>query len=137
MTAHVGVIPSAQADKLYSYPVLNNDSDTFLNGNGSFDHPHTEYGARTGVPTSNITAAWGNAWLTNQIVTDKFGHVTAIYQRKITQNKSVATQSAVGLMSAADKTKLDAYPVLPSAASLVEITLADGSAASVVAVSNS
>lgn len=35
-TYHAGIIPGAEAKKLYSYPVLSVSSDTFLNGSGSW-----------------------------------------------------------------------------------------------------
>ena len=107
MSKHDGIIPSDQAEKLYSYPSLSGSSDTFLSGAGSFDHPHTEYGAKTGLPTGNVTPGWGGYSNISQVVTDKYGHVTALNTRRFYQKATTATQSAVGLMSANDKKKLD------------------------------
>ena len=140
---HDGIIPSDEADKLYSYPALSGDSDTFLNGAGDFDHPHEQHFSAD--PTNSVDwttslAVYGNVnWLLRTEVwnvpafqVDKYGHIIKLsYKRNRILN---ATTTVPGFMSADDKVKLDAYPVLPSDASLVEITLADGSAASVVAV---
>lgn len=70
-------------------------------------YTHPSYTARTGVPTANATPAFGGTFTVSQPVSDATGHITAINSRTITIPSSAATTSAAGLMSAADKTKLD------------------------------
>lgn len=74
-------------------------------------HPtNTAYpasGSGAAVPTKNQTPAFGQAFNVPQVVTDDFGHVTAQNTRTVTIPDATATQSASGLMSAADKAKLD------------------------------
>lgn len=73
--------------------------------NTVYTHPTTT--ARTGVPTSNQTPGFGGTFTVNQVSNDAAGHVTAITSRTVTIPNATATTSASGLMSAADKTKLD------------------------------
>jgi len=68
-------------------------------------YPASGNGAAT--PTGNQTPSFGGTFNVPQVVTDDFGHVTAQNTRTVTIPNSEATQSAAGLMSAADKTKLD------------------------------
>lgn len=68
---------------------------------------HPAYTAYTGNPTANQTPSFGGTVTVSQVKTDSFGHVTEIISRTITIPSTAATQSAAGLMSAADKTKLD------------------------------
>ncbi len=70
-------------------------------------YTHPSYTARTGVPTANQTPAFGGSFSVSQPVSDATGHVTALNTRTVTIPSTVATQSAAGLMSAADKKKLD------------------------------
>lgn len=70
-------------------------------------YTHPSYTARTGVPTANQTPAFGGTFSVSQPVSDTTGHITALNSRTITIPNSTATTSAAGLMSAADKTKLD------------------------------
>ena len=70
-------------------------------------YTHPSYTARTGVPTVNQTPAFGGTFSVSQPVSDTTGHITALNSRTITIPNSTATTSAAGLMSAADKTKLD------------------------------
>ena len=69
---------------------------------------HASYTKRTGVPTKNATPAFGETFKVSQPVSDANGHITAINSRTITIPNSTATTSNAGLMSASDKTKLDA-----------------------------
>jgi len=74
-------------------------------------HPtNTAYpasGSGAAVPTKNQTPAFGQTFNVPQVVTDDFGHVTAQNTRTVTIPDATATQSADGLMSSADKAKLD------------------------------
>lgn len=68
-------------------------------------HPtHTAY---TGKPTSDQTPGFGDTFTLSQVKTNDYGHVTEMNDRTVKIPDSTATQSAAGLMSAADKTKLD------------------------------
>ena len=80
---HDGIIPSDEAKKLYAYPTLSGDSDTFLNGAGDFDHPHVEYGKQSGYPTTNMVADINNGLSVSQVITDKYGHVTALLRHQL------------------------------------------------------
>ena len=74
-------------------------------------HPtNTAYpasGSGAAVPTKNQTPAFGQTFNVPQVVTDDFGHVTAQNTRTVTIPDTTATQLAPGLMSTADKAKLD------------------------------
>ena len=68
-------------------------------------YPESETGAAT--PTGDQTPSFGATFNVPQVVTDNFGHVTKQNTRKVTIPSATANQSAAGLMSAADKKKLD------------------------------
>ena len=70
---------------------------------------HPAYTARTGYPRANATPGFGESFTVSQINSDATGHVTAATSRTITIPNAAATSSAAGLMSAADKEKLDAF----------------------------
>lgn len=70
-------------------------------------YTHPTYTARTGKPTANATPGFGGTFTVSQITSDSTGHVTGATDRTITIPSAVATTSAPGLMSAADKTALD------------------------------
>lgn len=70
-------------------------------------YKHPTYTARTGKPTANATPSFGGTFTVSQITSDATGHVTGATDRTITIPSAVATTSAPGLMSAADKTALD------------------------------
>ena len=74
---------------------------------GANNYTHPTYTARTGKPTANATPAFGGTFTVSQITSDGTGHVTGATDRTITIPSIAASQSAAGLMSAADKTKLD------------------------------
>ena len=71
-------------------------------------YTHPAYTARTGVPTANQTPAFGSTFSVSQPVSDASGHITALTSRTVKIPNTAATASKAGLMSAADKTKLDA-----------------------------
>lgn len=92
----------------------NNDDVLYINVDDLVDvytHPtHTAYpasGSGAAAPTGNQTPAFGGTFNVPQVVTDGLGHVTAQNTRTVTIPSDTATQSAAGLMSAADKQKLD------------------------------
>ena len=71
-------------------------------------YTHPSYTARTGVPTTNATPAFGGTFSVTQPKSDTTGHITEMNTKTITIPSSTATTSAAGLMSASDKTKLNA-----------------------------
>lgn len=79
--------------------------DGIATGANAYTHP--SYTARTGVPTANQTPAFGGTFSVSQPVSDATGHITAVTSRTVTIPSTAASTSAAGLMSAADKTKLD------------------------------
>ena len=87
-------------------PDATNDKITIAAKDTVYTHP--SYTARTGVPTKNATPAFGGTFKVSQPVSDATGHITAINSRTITIPSSTATTSKAGLMSASDKTKLNA-----------------------------
>ena len=74
---------------------------------GANAYVHPSYTARTGKPTSNQTPSFGNTFTISQITSDATGHVTGATDRTVKIPNATATQSAAGLMSSADKTKVD------------------------------
>lgn len=73
----------------------------------NYSHPAGSAASKTGVPTADATPGFGGTFKVNQITTDSTSHVSAVTERTITIPNTTATTSAAGLMSAADKTKLD------------------------------
>ena len=73
----------------------------------NYSHPAGSAPSKIGVPTANATPGFGGTFKVNQITTDATSHVSAVTERTITIPNATATTSADGLMSAADKTKLD------------------------------
>lgn len=87
-------------------PDATNDKITIAATGTTYTHP--SYTARTGVPTANASPAFGGTFEVSQPISDATGHITAINSRTITIPNSTASTSKDGLMSALDKTKLDA-----------------------------
>ena len=81
------------------------DSSNYSTYANKYTHP--SYTARTGKPTGNQTPGFGGSVTISQITSDASGHVTGATDRTITIPSATATQSANGLMSSTDKTKLD------------------------------
>lgn len=126
---HDGLIQSDQAEKLYSYPTLSGDSDTFLNGAGDFDHPHVEYFAPDGAqayryPGGNYQNDLGGRGYFPTFAVDKYGHVIGMGSIGYKWN-----------MPNAYTAKLDAYPNISSDVSLTfaELELANGNTVSLLA----
>ena len=79
--------------------------DGIAEGANAYTHP--SYTARTGQPTANQTPAFGDTFSVSQVTSDATGHVTGLTARTVKIPDTIATSSAAGLMSAADKTRLD------------------------------
>ena len=77
---------------------------------GANAYTHPSYTSRTGKPTANQTPGFGDTVTISQITSDSTGHVTGANDRALTIPDDVATGESDGLMSAADKTKLDGIP---------------------------
>lgn len=72
-------------------------------------YTHPSYTARTGVPSQNQAPGFGGTFNVTQPVSDASGHITAMNSRTITIPNATATTSTAGLMSVADKVKMNAY----------------------------
>lgn len=70
-------------------------------------YTHPAYTARTGKPTANLTPDFGGTVTVSQITSDAKGHVTGATDRTIKIPATAASTTAAGLMSAADKAKLN------------------------------
>lgn len=68
---------------------------------------HPAYTARTGKPVANAVPGFGDTVTISQITSDATGHVTGMTDRTIKIPATAASTTDPGLMSAADKTKLD------------------------------
>ena len=76
----------------------------------NYSHPASTVTADTYGPSADVTGSEGNTIKVPEITVDANGHVTAVTERTYTSKDttySAATSSDAGLMSAADKTKLD------------------------------
>ena len=87
------------------------------------DYVHPSYTARTGKPTADATPGFGGTFTVSQVTSDSSGHVSGMTDRTITMPSAVATGSTAGLMSAADKTKLDG---IAAGAAAIDDTAGDG-----------
>ena len=74
---------------------------------GANAYTHPAYTARTGYPRANAAPGFGETVTVSQINSDATGHATAATSRTITIPATLASASGPGLMSAADKSKLD------------------------------
>lgn len=77
-----------------------------LDGITAGAEPNRKYTPITGNPTANQTPGFGSTFTVSQIKQDATGQITAT-DRTVKIPNAVATQSAAGLMSAADKAVLD------------------------------
>ena len=74
----------------------------------SLSHDNSGVSAGAYGPTSNVTADWGDTLTVGaRISVNTTGHLTSAQGRTVTLPSNTATSDAKGLMSAADKTKLD------------------------------
>lgn len=71
-------------------------------------YTHPSYTAKTGAPTANQTPKFGGTFTITQPVSDGTGHIVEMNSRTVTIPNAVASASANGLMSSADKVKVDA-----------------------------
>ena len=62
------------------------------------------------MPTANQTPAFGGTFSITQPVSDGSGHITGMNSRTVKIPNNVASTSTAGLMSAADKKKLNELP---------------------------
>ena len=98
-----GLVPSPESS----------ESGLYLQADGTWSKPkdtiytHPSYTALTGKPTANATPGFGEKVTISQITSDALGHVTGVTDRTITIPNATATTGSAGLMSAADKNKLD------------------------------
>lgn len=74
---------------------------------GANAYAHPSYTARTGVPAANQTPAFGGTFSISQPVSDGSGHITVMNTRTVKIPDTNASASAAGLMSAADKNKMN------------------------------
>ena len=103
-------LPTASASALGGIKVGNRL--TISNGVLSADeqgYTHPSYTAVTGMPAANQTPAFGATFTVSQITSDSTGHLTGAVERTIKIPSTTVTQSKAGLMSAADKKKLDDF----------------------------
>lgn len=77
---------------------------------GANAYTHPAYTARTGKPTGDYELGFGESLIISQVTSDATGHVTGMTDREIIMPYETATDLTDGLMSAADKDKLDAIP---------------------------
>ena len=82
--------------------------DGIAEGANAYTHP--TYTARTGEPTANQTPSFGGTFSISQPVSDGSGHITGMNSRTVKIPNNVASTSTSGLMSAADKKKLNELP---------------------------
>ena len=87
------------------------------------DYVHPTYSPKTGKPTADASPGWGGTFQVSQVESDINGHVSGMTDRTITMPDAVATGSTAGLMSAADKTKLDG---IAAGAAAIDDTAGDG-----------
>lgn len=98
-------IPDAVATTTASGLMSSTDKS---NLNATYAHAVTNKGtATTGAETKNQTPAFGGTFSVSQVVSNDEGHVTAQTKRTVKIPNAVATTTAAGLMSSADKTYLD------------------------------
>ncbi len=83
--------------------------DGIAEGANAYTHP--TYTARTGEPTANQTPSFGGTFSISQPVSDGSGHITGMNSRTVKIPNNAASASAAGLMSAADKSKLNEIKV--------------------------
>lgn len=102
-----GYLAKFTGDKVVANgPQLGSGTTTFLRNDGTWASPYRTYTSTTGKPTGDLTPGFGDSITISQINQSLTGQITAT-DRTITIPNTTATTSIAGLMSAADKTKLD------------------------------
>ena len=79
---------------------------------GANNYTHPIYTARTGYPTANQTPGFGSTFSVSQVTSDASGHVSGLTTRTVKIPATLATTSANGLMSAADKKQLTDFQIV-------------------------
>ena len=106
-TTTSGYLAKFTGDKIVANgPQLGSSTSTFLRNDGSWASPYRTYTSTTGKPTGNLTPGFGDSITISQISQSTTGQITAT-DRTITIPNTIATASTAGLMSAADKEKID------------------------------
>ena len=108
---------AAQAHTLASSAVQEVEGEAPISASVDENHvatvTHSQSGVTAGTygPSSNLTPGWGDAvTIPPRLTVNSTGHITKAEGRTLKVPNSTATQSAAGLMSAADKQALDAIP---------------------------
>ena len=90
-----------------SAPIVTEESG----GTVSVSHAASGVAGGSYGPASDSSPSWGDTvTVGSRLVIDGAGHIKDAAGRKLVLPSSTATQSAKGLMSAADKQRVDAYP---------------------------
>lgn len=100
--------------KVITFTYADGSTSTVTTQDTVYTHPAGSAASKTGVPTANQAPGFGGTFKVNQVSTDSTSHVSAVTERTITIPDTEATQSAKGLMSAADKAKLDSVNKIPA-----------------------
>ena len=116
--------------KTITYKRGDNSTGTITTQDTVYAHP--TYTARTGVPTANLAPAFGETFTVTQPVSNETGHITEMNSRTIKIPNTLATEALSGLLSSADKLKLNniGYATgptvsIPVASYIVIITIAN------------
>ncbi len=102
---HIASIEATASDTVIFKCVDGSTAFTLSEGGETYEHP--TYTTRTGKPTSNQTPSFGDAITVSAATVDSLGHVSDLTDRTITMPSATATTLASGLMSSADKIKLN------------------------------
>lgn len=89
---------------------ISGTSPVSVTGSGSSRTVAVSYTSVTGKPTANQTPSFGSTFTISQISQSATGQITAT-DRTVKIPNTLASTSANGLMSSADKNKLDSMPV--------------------------
>ena len=113
-SAKNAVVGASVSGKVITFTYADGSTSTVTTQDTVYTHPAGSAASKTGVPTANQAPGFGGTFKVNQISTDSTSHVSAVTERTITIPETEATQSAKGLMSAADKAKLDSVNKIPA-----------------------
>lgn len=92
----------SNSSRLTKGPLIGTDSSTYLRNDGTWATPAGTYSHPTQTAI-DVNATDNGVNVIDRVVVNTLGHVTSVATRDL----SAATTSAAGVMSAADKTKLD------------------------------
>ena len=113
-SAKNAVVGASVSGKVITFTYADGSTSTVTTQDTVYTHPAGSAASKTGVPTANQAPGFGGTFKVNQVSTDSTSHVSAVTERTITIPETEATQSAKGLMSAADKAKLDSVNKIPA-----------------------